>query len=538
MNYFFSAVNIFGGLALFLFGVDQSALFFRQNMNTRARELMARFTKNRFPAFLLGVVLSALTQSSTIATSFAVGFVDVGLLAFSGSLIVMMGASLGGTFVSFLLSLNLFDYAPLMFGLSYFLCKVNNRWVSSVFGLLKCLALIFLGMQVIGFGTKPLFADAEFRALMTRWASVAWIMGLIAFIGAGVLQSSSAIMALGIALAASNVLPATSALPIALGAHIGSTTMVVLAGMNGSLSAKRLGYATFFFKLIGGIVFLGVMPFVHRLFLSAGFQAEQELVYGQVLIAAFNILLFLPFPELLSWLAVRLVRADGSLSETRYLDEKLLDVPELAVMLLSREMSRLSNYMEAYLQMLLEPQQRDKKLFAQLPSAIMALGQSCQEFAYQVNVPADESKVAEDFTITSYTMSMLRGMSKLLCGPIRDNLESDAVHEALEERLGAPLWNDWCKLSRKCMRDSLRAFVIGEKGLVESVEKQEVALAVLSSRIRREVGESSSYDRNASRAVRLISLMQGFISMAKEVAEGEEFTKKQGRHRANNTFTE
>lgn len=133
---------------------------------------------------------------------------------------------------------------------------------------------------------------------------------------------------------------------------------------------------------------------------------------------------------------------------------------------------------------------------------------------------------------------MLRGMSKLLCGPIRDNLEPDAVHEALEERLGAPLWNDWCKLSRKCMRDSLRAFVIGEKGLVESVEKQEVALAVLSSRIRREVGESSSYDRNASRAVRLISLMQGFISMAKEVAEGEEFTKKQGRHRANNTFTE
>ncbi len=538
MNYFFSAVNICGGLALFLFGVDQSALFFRRNMNAGARELMARFTKNKFSAFTLGVVLSALTQSSTIATSFAVGFVDVGLLAFSGSLIVMMGASLGGTFVSFLLSLNLFDYAPLLFALSYFLCKAENRWVSTVFGLLKCLALIFLGMQIIGLGTKPLFADAEFKALMTRWASAAWVMGLIAFIGSGVFQSSSAIMALGIALAASDVLPATSALPIALGAHIGSTTIVVLAGMSGSLSAKRLGYATFFFKLIGGVVFLCVTPFVHRLFVFAGLPAEQELVYGQVLIATFNILLFLPFPELLSWLAERFVSGAGSLGETRYIDEELLDVPELAVMLLSREMSRLSNYMEAYLQMLLEPQQRDKKLFGQLPSAIMALGQACQEFAYRVDVPADESKVGEDFTITSYTMSILRGMSKLLCGPIRDNLESPAIHEALEERLGVPLWNDWCKLSRRCMRDSLRAFVIGEKGLVESVEKQELALASLSSQIRREVGESSSYDRNASRAVRLVSLMQGFISMAKEVAEGEEFTKRQSRQRAKNAFAE
>ena len=139
MSYFFSSINILGGLALFLFGVDQSSLFFRQNMNAGARDVMARFTKNKFLAFLLGVGLSAVTQSSTIATSFAVGFVDVGLLSFAGSLIVMMGASLGGTFVSFLLRLNLFDYAPLMFGMSYFLCKLKNRWIRAVFGLVKCL---------------------------------------------------------------------------------------------------------------------------------------------------------------------------------------------------------------------------------------------------------------------------------------------------------------------------------------------------------------------------------------------------------------
>ncbi len=529
MKYFFSCVNILGGLALFLFGVDQSSLFFRQWLSSGARDVMAHFTKKNYQAFLLGVVLSALTQSSTIATSFAVGFVDVGLLSFAGSLIVMMGASLGGTFVSFLLSLNLFAYAPLLFGISYFLGRTKNKWISGISGLVRCLSLIFLGMLVLGFGTKPLFADPQFSELMTKWASHALIMGFIAFIGSGVLQSSSAIIALGITLAASNALPATSALPIALGAHIGSTTMVVLAGMGGSLSARRLGYATFFFKLIGGLAFICISPFVHRMFISWGVAPAKEIVYGQVLIAVFNILIFLPAPQILAWIAGKLVSAGGSLSEPRYLDEKILDVPEVAVMLLSKEMNRLSSFMEAYLQMLLEPQQRDKKLFDALPDAIRDLCEACQEFAYQVHVPANEEKVAEDFMITSYTMSILRGMSKLLCGGIRENLESPVLHEAMKNLLGPDLWERWCKLSRKCMRSSLCAFAIGEKSMVSSVEGLERELAELSGRIRYEIGESPSYDRTASRAIRVVSLMQGFLSMAKEVAESEQFTKKQYR---------
>lgn len=535
MLYFTSMVNILGGLALFLFGIDQSSRFFRENMSANARNAMAHFTKKKTQAFLLGWGLSVLTQSSTIATSFAVGFVDVGMLSFAGSLIVMMGASLGGTFVSFLLSLNLFDYAPLMFGVSYFLCKVRNKWISSGFGLIRCLALIFLGMQVLGLGTKTLFADPEFSQLMTKWAANALAMGLIAFIGSGILQSSSAIMALGITLAASNVLPITSALPLALGSHIGSTTMVILAGINGSLSAQRLGYATFFFKLLGGLFFLGILPFVHKMFLLLGISAAQELVYGQVLIATFNILIFLPFPQFLMWIGNQLVSGSGSLSEPRYIDEKILDVSELAVMLLSKEMGRLSNYMEAYLQMLLEPQRRNSELFEKLPQAITDLCESCQEFAYHIRISPEEEKVLEDFTIISYTMSILRGMSKLLTGSIRSHLESTAIHDLLSVLLGNVTWERWCKLSHKCMRSALCTFVIGEKGQVHALESQEAELASLSNQIRREIGESTSYDRNASHAVRLVSLMQGFLAMAKEVAEGEEFTKK---HSAGNAFSE
>ncbi len=524
--YLFSLIRIFGGLALFLFGVEQSSGFFRRDLGSEARDLMARYTRRKYQAFLMGVGLSALTQSSTIATSFAVGFVDVGMMTFAASLVVMMGASLGGTFVSFLLSLNLFDYAPLMFGVSFFLKKAKNRWISKAAGLLQCLSLIFLGMLILGMGTHRLFSEEGFRSMMASWTSNRAMMGVIAFLAAGVLQSSSAIMALGISLADTGVLPAASALPIALGAHIGSTTMVVLAGMTGSRSARRLGWATFFFKLIGGLAFIAVYPFAHRIFVLLGVPASDELVRGQVLIAAFNILLFLPFPDALPRISARFAGGGESIGEPRYINDELLAVPEVAVRLLSKEMQRFANYMEAYLQMLLEPSQRDEKFFPRLPEALSSLSDACQEFAYKVAVPSGSEKLAADFTVVSSTMTILRNMQKLLCGGLREGLDTMALYGPMERLLGAGTWNEWRKMSRRCARQSLRAFVIGERGLVRSVETLERDFGDFCARLRRRLDENGGYSRDTARSVRVISLMQAFVSMAKEVALAEELQKR------------
>ena len=526
-GYFFDFVNILGGLALFLFGVEQCSVFFRGNLTSGARDAMMRFTKRASHSFALGVGLSAVTQSSTIATSFAVGFVDAGMMSFSGALAVMMGASLGGTFVSFLLGLNLFVYAPLMFGASFFLSRLKDRRLALAFGLLRCLSLIFLGMLVLGFGTKPLFADPAFRGIALEWASDAWVMAAFAFLCAGVLQSSSAVMALGLALCAADALPPLSALALALGAHAGSTTMVVLAGMNAGLSARRLAFATFAFKTVGSAAFALCIPIAHAAFAHLGAAPARELVFGQVAIAVFNIALFLPFRSALVSVSERLVSGGEDLGEPRYLNEELLGVHELAVTLLSREISRLAAFMEAYLQMLLEPTQRDEKLFRALPKAISDLCDACQEFTYRLHVPLNDERLRSSLIMTSYAMSNIRGMTRLLCGEIRYDLEAPEFHDAMTDRLGAGLWLTWKKLSRKCLRDSFRAFVIGEQGLVSSVRELENEILLLSARIRRELAwQDQGYDRSAARAVRLVSAMQGFLSTAKELAEGESFVKK------------
>ncbi len=522
MGYIYSIINISGGLALFLFGTKESTRFFRQNLGGELRDEIGRLTRTKLGSFFFGVLLSAIAQSSAAAVSFVIGFVDVGLLSLSGSIVVMMGACLGGTFVSFLLSLNLFNYAPILFAAAFFLGNLKNRKIWLFAGILRCIALIFLGMLFLNFGTAPLFHDEAFRQMVLLWSSNPWIMGMAAFVGAGILQSRSAIIALGITLAASEALPAVSALPIAIGAHIGSTIMVILTGFGGHLSTKRLGFATSFYYIFGGFLFSLLAPLVHALMVKSGFSVANELVYGQILIALFNIIVFIPFTGKLSALSMHLINSEGEMGQPRYIDEELLTVPFIAVKLLSKEMARLSNYMEAYLQMLLEPQQRDKKLFDKLPASIYELSDACQEYSFKIHVPGENAILQRQFSSISHSMSILRGMAQSLCGGIKDNLTSESMHEMLRERLGPEVWERWAKLSRKMMRTSFRAFVIGEKGLISQTQKLESEFNYLSSQIRRDLGERFLFDRDISKTIGMISLMQSLLGMSKVLAEDED----------------
>ena len=209
-----------------------------------------------------------------------------------------------------------------------------------------------------------------------------------------------------------------------------------------------------------------------------------------------------------------------------YIDEELLSVAPVAVLLLSREMARLSNYLEAYLQMLMIPSQRVDKLFEKLPSAIEELSKSCQEYSYRIDLRGEDMKLQEKFSSVSRTMSVLRSMSKALCGETSEILSDETAHTMLEERAGKELWNQWSKLSRKILRTSFRAFVIGEKELIEQTRELEREYGELSRKMRERMTHSYSYGRDISKAIRVVSLMQGFLGMSKILAEDEELYKR------------
>ena len=245
-----SFVSITGGLALFLYGAQESARFFRQDISGGLKEGIGRLTGNKSRSFLLGTLLAAVAQSSAIAISFGIGFVDAGILSLADSLLMVMGASLGGTLVSVLLSFNIFDYAPLLFAGAFMLSKLKNRKIRMVAGVLRCITIIFLGMMFLRIGAGSLFEDGKAREIALSWSSFPLLMGVSAFVFAAIFQSRSAIIGLGIALALSDALPAVSALPIALGAHLGSSLIAVTASFGGRLSARRLAAITACFFII------------------------------------------------------------------------------------------------------------------------------------------------------------------------------------------------------------------------------------------------------------------------------------------------
>lgn len=158
-----SIVSITGGLALFLYGAQESARFFRQNISGSLREGIGRLAGNRSRSFFLGALLAAVAQSSAIAISFGIGFVDAGILSLADSLLMVMGASFGGTLVSILLSFNIFDYAPILFAGAFFLGKLNNRKIRLIAGVMRCITIIFLGMMFLRMGAGSLFQDGRAR---------------------------------------------------------------------------------------------------------------------------------------------------------------------------------------------------------------------------------------------------------------------------------------------------------------------------------------------------------------------------------------
>lgn len=521
-NYLRYFVNIACGLALFLYGVQQSTQFFRENMGGGFKNMMEKYTKRNKGAFAFGMALSAITQSSTIATTFAIGLVDSGVLPFASSIIVMMGASLGGTFVSFLLNLNIFSLAPFMFASSYFVgACVKKPTAKLVCGFVKPISLIFLGMMMISGGTSHIFQNEAFRNGLLNYVSNPWIMGFAAFCCAGVLQSSSAIMALGISLAAAGALPEVAALPIALGAHIGSTTMVVMAGLSGRLSARKLGVITFIYKFAGGLLFLAILPFVQTGMSKFAVSSADQLVYGQIIIAAFNIVVFYNFPVLLENMAMFFISGEDDPGQPKFLDDDILDVPDIAMELLSREVTRLSNMMEAYFQMLLEPEKRDPWFFAKLPEEITSLSKSCQEYCSKIKIHDNDGRLKLRYASINYTISILRAMSGPLCTMLKDRLSSKAIHLIMADWVGAKLWEAWRLVARQIVRVSLRAFVIGEQGIIDYVKRLSSEFDNISSQVMNKLQAQQFFDRDISLSLRMVSQMQGFLSITKILADVE-----------------
>ena len=347
---FFGLLTMAGGLALFLYGMKTMGDALSKIAGGRLEQVLERMTNNSVKAVLLGAGVTAVIQSSSATTVMVVGFVNSGIMKLSQAVGVIMGANIGTTVTSWILSLsgiesgNFFikllkpsSFSPVLALIGVILVMfIKNTKKNDVGTILIGFAVLMFGMDTMSGAVKPIADVPEFTALFTAFENP--LLGLI--VGAvltAVIQSSSASVGILQAMCATGSVTVGATLPVIMGQNIGTCVTALLSGVGANRNARRASLVHLYFNLIGTFVFMAVFyamnHFVQFAFLSDTANGAVIAVIHSVFNIAATIVL-LPASKLLVKLAYFTIpQSEDETQETsgKVLDERFLERPAFAV---------------------------------------------------------------------------------------------------------------------------------------------------------------------------------------------------------------
>lgn len=343
------AMGLFGGLALFLFGMDQMADALKAVAGERMKDILARLTTNRFMGALTGAFVTAVINSSSVTTVLLVGFISAGLMSLAQSVGVIMGANIGSTVTAQLIAFKVTKAALLMIAVGFLMMFASKRErLQQYGGMLMGLGLVFYGMSVMSDAMAPLRSYQPFLDVMQTMENP--LIGiLVAALFTGLIQSSAATTGIVIVMASQGFVNLPTGIALAFGANIGTCVTALLASIGKPREAVRAAVVHILFNVAGVLVWIGLIPqladFVRwispqhaDLTGAARLAAEvpRQIANAHTLFNVANTLIFIGFTSQFARLAEWLVR-DRPLDEealvirTKYLDDELLATPSLAL---------------------------------------------------------------------------------------------------------------------------------------------------------------------------------------------------------------
>ncbi|MDH3616718.1 MAG: Na/Pi cotransporter family protein [Gammaproteobacteria bacterium] len=271
------AMKLFGGLALFLFGIDQMSDGLKAVAGNRMATLLGGMTRNRFLGGITGAFVTAILNSSSVTTVLVVGFTTAGIMTLQQSIGVIMGANIGSTMTAQIVAFNVTQYAMLPiaigFGMIFF---GKNESTKHSGAMLFGLGLLFGGMGIMSEAMYPLRSFPPFLDLMARMENP--LLGIL--VGAGftaLVQSSAATTGIAIVMAAEGLMSLPAGIALALGANIGTCATALLAAIGKPVAARRAAGAHVLFNVLGVLVWLPIIGLLAELATAAS-PAHPELV--------------------------------------------------------------------------------------------------------------------------------------------------------------------------------------------------------------------------------------------------------------------
>jgi len=351
---FFGVLAMVGGLALFLYGMDLMGEGLAKASGGKMEKMLESLTSNTFKAVALGAIVTAVIQSSSATTVIVVGFVNSGIMKLGQAVGVIMGANIGTTMTSWLLSLtgiesgNFFmqllkpsSFSPVLAVIGViFMQFLKNDKKKNVGMIMVGFAILMTGMEAMSSAVKPLANVPEFTNILLMFSNP--ILGMLA--GAlltAVIQSSSASVGILQALCISGAVTTGTALPIIMGQNIGTCVTAMMSSIGASKNARRTALIHLYFNLIGTVVFMLLFYAANAIFKFSFMDSAINAAGIATIHTVFNVtatVLLLPFSKLLVKLAMMTVRED-KVEETlpdnagrtvRILEPRFLEMPAYA----------------------------------------------------------------------------------------------------------------------------------------------------------------------------------------------------------------
>lgn len=392
LNWYEMILQLLGGLALFLFGLDLMIKGLLAIAGGRMKQLLATLTTNRFMGALSGTLVTAVIQSSSVTSVLVIGFVASGMMTLAQAGSIIMGANLGTTITAQIVAFKIYNLALMMVFIGFIIQFVSETQIRKNFGqLLLGLGLLFIGMNLMGEGMSPLKTYEPFLDVMKELDHPLYGI-LIGMAFTALVQSSSATIGIVIVMANQGFLTLPTGIALSMGADIGTCITAVLATIGQSREAIRAALIHVLFNIFGVLLWLPFIGILAALatsispitgtdlntMASLAENTPREIANANTLFKLSALILFLPLLGGFVWLAYRLVpivdEEKQQSFEPKFLDEHFLQTPQLAfgavIMELNVFREKLNNLFQHFLNynypVQLKPLKFEEKVLRQL----------------------------------------------------------------------------------------------------------------------------------------------------------------------------
>lgn len=364
MNYLLLIINLLGGLGLFLYGMHTMGDGLENLAGDKLKGIFDKITSNPIKGVLTGVGVTAVIQSSSATTVMVVGFVNAGIMSLMQAAYVIMGANIGTTITAQLITFNFKSIVPVFIALGAVLVLFNKkRTLKQTGAIILGFGILFLGLNLMSDAMKPLREAPFFTNMILSLQGHVLLSLLLGIVMTAVIQSSSAVTGILVALASVGSLPLSIALPILYGTNIGTCVTALISSLGTTKTARKAALIHLFFNVIGSLLFL--IPPISNLLLHTveaitpvgidGVVAKQ-IANAHTIFNVVNTILILPFTKYLVALVNLILPGDDKdeVNGVQYIDDRLLETPSIAFGQATNEIVRMGKIAEDNLKASLE----------------------------------------------------------------------------------------------------------------------------------------------------------------------------------------